>query len=439
MSYRRPRRTVVALALSAAALCAVAAPASAKISVAVSGGVLTISGSDGDDTVGVAAVNGSPTLIVFDAKEMTASSGCRVYWTRYAACGAAVTRVVFNGGAGNDSFAPASIEGSVLQVPVEAHGGAGNDTLAGAGLDDLLDGGDGDDAITGAAGKDSIDLGAGNDYGSGGSGDDTILGGPGSDRLAGVTGADVLDGGPGTDVVGADHEWSAQQTKDDGWYGAWSKSSPGGNDTIRIRDGERDQYLCGPGQDTVTADTVDAEKKLASPSSEDACETVEHPAPVPLPTPPPGSGGQPVGGQPGSGGGGTVTPPGGGAGGGTKPGSGVTQPAIPVREITRTVQKLGFVLRKGVLVGIETDRVVRWRIDLFEVRTGPRGKRQLIRIGRHNVKLPYAGGWTVRTYVSTAAYRRLSRRRTVQVLVRSTVTDVKGAKVRVERTVTLRR
>jgi Ca2+-binding RTX toxin-like protein len=75
----------------------------------------------------------------------------------------------------------------------------------------------GDDTLTGSGRQDVIIGKAGNDRLGGLGGDDTIVGGPGRDRLSGGR----------------------------------------GDDTINSRDGARDTADCGPGWDTVVADTND--------------------------------------------------------------------------------------------------------------------------------------------------------------------------------------
>ena len=83
----------------------------------------------------------------------------------------------------------------------------------------MINGSSGNDRIVGQSGKDEIDGGSGNDNIDGGESDDTIVGGPGTDHIAG-----------GND-----------------------------DDTINVRDGERDVVSCGTGnEDGVTADPVDS-------------------------------------------------------------------------------------------------------------------------------------------------------------------------------------
>lgn len=160
----------------------------------------------------------------------------------------AVTRIVANGGLGNDTI---EIDGGVLD-PVELaggdgddiiiagggaafiQGGAGRDSLKGSskndriyghgesgagddGADDIIVGRGGDDQLYGQGGNDQLDGGAGNDqlYGGGGqdnlfgeAGDDWLYGGSGQDLLYGEQGADTLMGEAGDDWLygGADND-----------------------------------------------------------------------------------------------------------------------------------------------------------------------------------------------------------------------------------------
>ncbi|MFO7900513.1 MAG: discoidin domain-containing protein [Planctomycetota bacterium] len=131
----------------------------------------------------------------------------------------AVTRIVADGGGGNDQF----VVGEGVSVPVFLTGGPGddvlrtdgsgpatlwgndgNDVLVGGDGPDRLYGGAGDDQLDGRGGADELDGGAGNDRLVGGDGADVLTGGVGDDRLDGGAGADILVGGDGADV----HFWS---------------------------------------------------------------------------------------------------------------------------------------------------------------------------------------------------------------------------------------
>ena len=77
--------------------------------------------------------------------------------------------------------------------------------------------------------------------------------GPGNDLVYGNAGNDVLDGGAGDDVVYRDggHDILVRGADVDRLAGG------AGPDVIRARDGWRDSIACGPGRDTVEADTID--------------------------------------------------------------------------------------------------------------------------------------------------------------------------------------
>jgi Ca2+-binding RTX toxin-like protein len=105
----------------------------------------------------------------------------------------AVSRVVFRGLAGNDSFR------NDTAVPTEADGGAGNDYLRGGSGADKLSGGDGNDRLIGGAGNDWLIGGSGADLLQGQAGDDSLNGGDDGavDQLFGGDGADDLVWNPG--------------------------------------------------------------------------------------------------------------------------------------------------------------------------------------------------------------------------------------------------
>jgi hypothetical protein len=96
-------------------------------------------------------------------------------------------------------------------------GGKGNDTIIGRSGNDRLGGGGGDDEIDGGAGDDEL-LGDGNFASQQGiPGNDILLGGPGDDTLRGGPGDDILDGGDGSDTAVYSGEQTAYNvTVDDG-------------------------------------------------------------------------------------------------------------------------------------------------------------------------------------------------------------------------------
>jgi hypothetical protein len=92
--------------------------------------------------------------------------------------------------------------------------------------DDTRATGRGDDQAFGGRGDDTLSGGRGDDTLLGGRDDDTLIGGRGGDELFDDQGRDVLRGGPG-------------------------------NDRFSTRDGHRDSFHCGPGEDVAIADTRD--------------------------------------------------------------------------------------------------------------------------------------------------------------------------------------
>lgn len=116
---------------------------------------------------------------------------------------------VFNGGSGDDIFAPHS---TILPSYSDniLRGRGGDDHLTGALGDDKIKGGTGDDILIdpdgtnflhGQSGDDILRLGDGSDnsVAKGGQGDDQLFSGAGDDTLRGGAGDDILDGGNGND------------------------------------------------------------------------------------------------------------------------------------------------------------------------------------------------------------------------------------------------
>ena len=110
---------------------------------------------------------------------------------------AAVSRIVFTGQAGNDTFT------NQTAIVSRADGGAGADVLRGGSAADELIGGDGNDQLFGEGGNDTIDGGRGNDSAFGEAGADTLRGGGDDDVLSGGKGVDELLGGSGNDSLDA--------------------------------------------------------------------------------------------------------------------------------------------------------------------------------------------------------------------------------------------
>jgi hypothetical protein len=146
---------------------------------------LTIVGSDGNDSAEVRQ-QGSNVVVSLNSAAGQFSRSVNV---------ARVSRVVFSGLGGNDSFT------NRTAIASQADGGAGDDVLSGGQGRDELMGSDGNDQLFGGAGNDMLDAGAGNDAAWGGAGNDLMMGGIGNDQLNGDAGTDSMWGGLGNDQL----------------------------------------------------------------------------------------------------------------------------------------------------------------------------------------------------------------------------------------------
>ncbi len=118
------------------------------------------------------------------------------------------------------------------------NGTNGDDATTGTNRGDGLFGKGGDDAIRGRDAADFLD-GDSNDTNTvRGVGNDAITGGTGADSIYGGPDRDALFGGRGDDFI------------NDGRYRDGGAPTRG--------DGARDAIDCGPGQDTVRAESIDA-------------------------------------------------------------------------------------------------------------------------------------------------------------------------------------
>ena len=150
------------------------------------GGSITI---DGSTTVAdTAQVSQNATHVLVSLKNANASHSKQFLK-------ALVSRIVFNGHAGNDLFNNNSTVASTAQ------GGAGADRIYGQNGNDLLYGGAGDDWMTGQAGNDKLYGHKGNDKLYGYTGNDWLFGGSDNDMLSGWSGHDVLYGHNGNDKL----------------------------------------------------------------------------------------------------------------------------------------------------------------------------------------------------------------------------------------------
>jgi Ca2+-binding RTX toxin-like protein len=123
-------------------------------------------------------------------------------------------------------------------------GGGAGDPLGAGGCTRELRGTPGRDVLEGRAGGDLIFALGGADRVRGKRGHDCLVGGPGGDRLVGEEGNDRLTGGTGGDRI-------------DGGPGRNAYDAGAGDDRIKARNGWRELVRCGPGKDSVRADSND--------------------------------------------------------------------------------------------------------------------------------------------------------------------------------------
>jgi Ca2+-binding RTX toxin-like protein len=138
-----------------------------------------------------------------------------------------------------------------------------NDVLTGTDAGGLIQGRDGDDVLTGRGGNDALDGGSGSDTASyrpapagatEGAKVNLGIAGPQDTGVAGsdtLIGLENLAGSPFADQLTGD----GQANTLTGWEGEDILNAEGGDDHLAARDGTRDLVACGPGVDSVDADT----------------------------------------------------------------------------------------------------------------------------------------------------------------------------------------
>ena len=166
------------------------------LAASLSGSVLVITGTSGDDTIAV--TQGTNISVNLNGATQNFKLG-------------AVTKIRVEGGDGHDSIdlgADVTRRSTII-------GGEGNDTLTGGNVTDIIKGGAGADRVRGGYGNDTIGGGTGDDNLAGQGGDDfiggdadddTLSGGSNDDLLYGGAGDDNLAGGNGNDTLGGDGE-----------------------------------------------------------------------------------------------------------------------------------------------------------------------------------------------------------------------------------------
>ena len=143
-----------------------------------------VNGGAADETFTVAAVEGRVDFERLGGNPFSIDIG-------------STEKLVVNLGDGNDNFSTSGDLGRLVQLTVD--GGAGNDVIHGSNGADMLLGGAGNDSLSGGAGDDTLTGGAGTDQLFGEAGNDTLIWNPGD-------GSDLFEGGDGIDtalVIGA--------------------------------------------------------------------------------------------------------------------------------------------------------------------------------------------------------------------------------------------
>jgi Ca2+-binding RTX toxin-like protein len=159
-----------------------------RVTVTLSNGILSITGTPGDDVIRVSNLN--PTTV-----RVAVGVGLALP-TNYDFPTTSVNRIVIQGWDGNDSLVNLTAIDSVVD------GGNGNDFLQSGGGNDVLLGRGGNDILTdtGVGSTNTLDGGDGQDN-IWGFGNDTIFGGGGDDTIYSIVGTSFLDGGAGNDRV----------------------------------------------------------------------------------------------------------------------------------------------------------------------------------------------------------------------------------------------
>jgi Ca2+-binding RTX toxin-like protein len=206
------------------------------LSFTLVGGMLTVTGTTGKDSITLKLSNGQIAL---------SDDGVVSHFSA-----ASITSIQISAGSGNDHVT--SDPG--ITVPTTILGGPGNDSLVGGGGGDFLSGAGGNDTMDGGLGADTMFGGSGidtvtyasrtnpvtvtiddasNDGEAGekddvGSGVENVIGGSGDDNITGSSGANYLQGGPGNDTLSG----AAGNDTIDGGLGADSMSGGPGFDTV---------------------------------------------------------------------------------------------------------------------------------------------------------------------------------------------------------------
>lgn len=197
------RRQVLGAAVATTLVLGAATLASAT-TVTYSGGVIIVTGTPGNDTIGVDVVPGvaNPFLFFYEISARhnipdQVPAGCFRKDAKTLHCPVqGTTGIQLDLQEGNDTV---NI-GEGIDVDLDEEGGTGNDNLEGGDADDDIDGAGGNDVEKGGKGNDKLIGDKGKDKQIGGPGRDVLNGGPGDDRQNGGGGGDTCNGGPGREI-----------------------------------------------------------------------------------------------------------------------------------------------------------------------------------------------------------------------------------------------
>ena len=168
-----------------------ALPASAATTAGFSGGVLSVTGDNADNTIAISRnaaggilINGGAVTVTGGTPTVANTSLIRIF-----------------GLGGNDVLSLSEVNGALPKATL--FGGQGNDTLTGGSGADQLFGESGNDTLLGKGGNDVLFGGAENDTLTGGDADDQVFGQSGNDRMIWNPGddTDLNEGAGGTDTV----------------------------------------------------------------------------------------------------------------------------------------------------------------------------------------------------------------------------------------------
>ena len=151
-----------------------------KPTVSLTNGVLTVTGSNANDTIRLDQYSGGVLVNINGQILMRTLSS-------------SVKKIVVDAGDGDDSVAISN----TFNIETLIYGGAGNDYLSGGSGKDVIYGGAGNDRIYGNAGNDQLFGNDGDDILDGGLGADSHSGGTGLDTLFVTRNVDTWETGPG--------------------------------------------------------------------------------------------------------------------------------------------------------------------------------------------------------------------------------------------------